>query len=139
MPTEAMGVLIVAKNPPVEFDCKLAGEVTIALPAKFTVMSEFGAKFKPLTVTDVPRGPLVGLIAKLDGITSKVVEEKLKKLSARTTILLPGDTPLGTVKKAPLGMLPDWSAIKLKVACVPLTVTIRGEFGWKPWPETVTF
>ena len=111
MPTEAMGVLIVAENPPVEFDCKLAGEVTIAVPSNFTVMSEFGAKFKPLTATDVPRGPLEGLIVKLDGITLKVVEEKLKKLSARTTILLPGDTPLGTVKKAPLGMLPDWSVI----------------------------
>jgi len=111
MPTEAIGVIIVAEKLPVAFDCKLTGEVTTALPSKFTVISEFGAKFKPLTATDVPSGPLEGLIAKLDGITLKVVEEKLKKLSARTTILFPGDTPLGTMKKAPLGTLPDWSDI----------------------------
>ena len=105
----SIGVLNVAVNPPVEFDAKLLGEVTIVFPSKLMVIGKFGAKFEPLTVRDVPAGPLKELTVKLDGITLNVVEEKLKKLSATTIVLVPDATPFGIIKDAPPGMLPDES------------------------------
>ena len=65
----------VAVNPPVELATTLAGEVTIEVPSKLTVMTKFGAKFEPCTDTVVPDGPFVGFVVRVDEMTVNVADE----------------------------------------------------------------
>src|SRR5437667_7702745 len=54
--------------------------VVIAVPSNFTVIAEFAAKLLPVTVTDVPVGPLVGfsvIVATGVVVTVNVAEAKL--------------------------------------------------------------
>jgi hypothetical protein len=132
--------LKVAEKLPVAFAVTVEGFVVVGFPSKLMVMVELEIKFDPVTVTDVPTGPLAGLTVMLEVVTVKVAEAVLKLVSTMVTVLLPAVEPVGTVNVTPGGILPDPSVVvgPLRVTRKPLKVTKSGELAAKPLPETVT-
>jgi len=67
-----VGMIKVAENEPVPDAVIEDGFVVTAVPAKVTVTAELGVKLEPVTVTEVPDGPLVGLKEIDEVVTVKV-------------------------------------------------------------------
>ena len=101
-------------------------------------MFEYEIKFEPVTVTVVPKEPLVGFRVIVEVVTLKLVEAVLKLLSVIVTRLLPAVEPAGTVKTAPALILPFASVVPLNGIGEPLKVATSLELAAKPLPVTVT-
>ena len=81
---------VALENEPVASVTTVDGEVETVVPANVTVIGELAAKPVPEAVTDVPLGPLAGLVMRF-GVTVKLAVAALwlELLSVAVTVWLP--------------------------------------------------
>jgi hypothetical protein len=86
---EEVGTVNVAENVPVPEVVMVAGFVVKGFPPNVTVTAEFGVKFEPVTVTDLPTGPVAGANVKEGVLTVKVADAVCVAASVAATVLAP--------------------------------------------------
>src|SRR5213593_1425182 len=96
---------------------------------------ELAAKPEPVTVTTVPIGPLVGLMA-IDGVTVKVAEAEFEDESVATTVCAP-TVEVGAVKVVDAGIAPP-DVVVTVTWVTPSYFMVVEELAAKPEPVTVT-
>ena len=86
-PTDEAGTVKLAENPPLVLVVTVAGVVVTSLPLNVMVTLELGSKLVPVTSTEVPTGPEVGLsvmTGPVEDVTVNVFESELDPWVALT-------------------------------------------------------
>jgi hypothetical protein len=128
----------VAEKVPVPEVVIEAGFVVTLDPANVIVTAEFSIKFEPVTVTVVPRGPVVGFRV-IEGVAIvKIAEPEFVDASVATTVFAPG-VDEGTLKVAEKVPVPEVVIeAGLVVTADPANVTVTAELGKKFEPVKMT-
>ena len=135
---EEAGTLNVAEKAPVPEVVMEAGFVVNVFPPNVTVTAEFGVKFEPVIVTDLPTGPVAGDSDNVGVLTVKVADEECVAASVAVTVLAPPGEE-GTLNE----QVNDPAVSVCTKAGVVVTVgtpkvMIMVEEAEKPWPVAAT-
>jgi len=137
-PVVETGTAKVAEKVPVPEAVMETGFVVNAFPPNVTVTAEFGAKFEPVIVTDVPTGPVVGFNVSVGAVTVKVAVAVWAEASVAATVLAP-PVEVGTANvQVNVPEVPVCIGVGLVVTDTPLKVIVTVEEAAKPWPDAVT-